>query len=151
MEATECAYISTHARTWLTAVLEFIQSCSFKFTDKTLLQISDILIKYDNGVHTVLYISLNFKQYRKCTYNVTSRRVQETIVAVEKQYYIFVCVCVSGGEGGPKGECVPMLAWVRECGCTGAGGCLRACSHINPTCNAPPYCHLRSLFLHRIV
>ena len=27
-------------------------------------------------------------------YNVTLRRVHETIVAVEKQYYILVCVCM---------------------------------------------------------
>ena len=34
------------------------------------------------------------EQDRRCTYNVTLRRVRVTIVAVEKQYYIFrVCIC----------------------------------------------------------
>ena len=32
------------------------------------------------------------QQDRQCTYNVTSRRVRETIVAVEKQCVIYLCV-----------------------------------------------------------
>jgi hypothetical protein len=38
---------------------------------------------------------------------------------------------------------------MRACGCgrTGAGVCLRACSPINPACNAPLYCHLQLVSL----
>ena len=36
------------------------------------------------------------------------------------------------------------------CKCTGAHVCLRACSRTNPARNAPPYCHLRPLWLHHI-
>ena len=36
------------------------------------------------------------------------------------------------------------------CRCTDAGVCLGACSLTNPPCNAPPYCHLRLLWLHHI-
>jgi hypothetical protein len=35
-------------------------------------------------------------------------------------------------------------------GFTGAVVCLRACSHTNPACKAPPYCLLRPLWLHHI-
>jgi hypothetical protein len=34
------------------------------------------------------------KQDRQCTYYVTLRRVHETMVVVEKQYYKFLCVYV---------------------------------------------------------
>ena len=34
--------------------------------------------------------------------------------------------------------------------CTCSGLCLRACSLTNPACNAPPYCHLRPLWLHQL-
>jgi hypothetical protein len=47
--------------------------------------------------------------------------------------YFCVCVCVQG-------------VW----GCRGAGVCLCACSVISPARNAPPYCHLRPLWLHKI-
>jgi hypothetical protein len=57
-----------------------------------------------------------------------------TVAAVEKQYYIFLCVCV----------CVCVCV----CGC--AGVCVHACSHTSPAGNAPPYCHLRPLWLHHI-
>ena len=44
-----------------------------------------------------------------------------------------VCVCARAWEG---------------CGCTSA--CLRACGLNYLACNAPPYCHLRPLWLHHI-
>jgi hypothetical protein len=35
-----------------------------------------------------------YEQDRQCTYNVTLRRVRETMVAMEKQYVLHVlCVC----------------------------------------------------------
>ena len=72
------------------------------------------------------------EQDRLYTHNVTFGCVRLTIVTVEKTVlYIFVCVCV----------CV----WVG--GCTGAGIYFRACSITNPACNAPPYCHLRPVWL----
>ena len=65
-------------------------------------------------------------QDRQCTYNVILRRVYESTVDVEKQkYYIFLC------------------------GCTGTGVCLRACSLNFPARNAPPFCHLWPLWLHK--
>ena len=45
------------------------------------------------------------KQDRQCTHNVTLRRVREATVAVEKQYYIFLCVCV----------CARAYAWMNAC------------------------------------
>ena len=47
-----------------------------------------------------------------------------------------VCVCVFVLGGG--------------CRCLSTGVCLRACSLINPTCDAPPYCHLRRTWLQQI-
>ena len=35
----------------------------------------------------------HYKQDRQCTCNVTTKRFHETTVAVEKKYYIFLCVC----------------------------------------------------------
>jgi hypothetical protein len=34
------------------------------------------------------------KQDRQCTYSITLRQVRESLFAMEKQYYIFVCVCM---------------------------------------------------------
>ena len=34
------------------------------------------------------------EQDRKCTYNVTMRRVRDTTVAVEKQYVLIIGLCV---------------------------------------------------------
>ena len=56
--------------------------------------------------------------------------------------YLCVCVCFC--------ECVRVRSCVCGCGCTNAGVCLRACSLTNPAFNAPPYCHLRPLWLHHI-
>ena len=40
-------------------------------------------------------LCISLKQDRQCTYNVTLRRLHETIVAVESnKYYIFLCVRV---------------------------------------------------------
>ena len=55
-------------------------------------------------------------------YNVTIRRVPETSVAVEEQYYIFLSVYVR--------------VWGRTY--TGAGVCLRACRLNYPACNVSP-------------
>ena len=74
-------------------------------------------------------------QEKQCTYKVTLRRADETIVAVEKQYYISVCTR----------ECVR----VRQRGCMDTSMCLRACSLTNPVCNASP-CYLQPPLLHHI-
>ena len=89
------------------------------------------------------HIFLPFKQKRQCVYNVTYRRVHETIFALKKQYVISVCVCVFC-------ECVRVLSSASACGCMGAGVCLRACSFTNTACNEQPYCHLQPLWLYRI-
>jgi hypothetical protein len=39
------------------------------------------------------------EQDKHCTDNVTLRRVQETIVTVEKQWLLHISVCVGGGGG----------------------------------------------------
>jgi hypothetical protein len=52
-----------------------------------------------------------------------------------KSLCICVCVCV----------CVCMYVWVG--GYTDSGICFRACSITNAACNAPPYCHLRTVCL----
>ena len=73
--------------------------------------------------HILSFFTYTNKQHRQCRYNVTTRRVHETIVAVEKhqvQYYILACVCV------------------------------HRCSLTYPARKAPPYCHLRPLWLHHI-
>jgi hypothetical protein len=78
------------------------------------------------------------EQNRQCTYNVTSRRVQETIVAVEKQYVLHIGLCV----------CACACVWGG--GYTGASVYLRECSLIIPACNAHLYCNLLPLWLHHI-
>ena len=72
------------------------------------------------------------EQDRQCTYNVT-RGIRATTVAVGKQYYIFLSVCVCGG------------------GCPGTSACARARSLSYPARNTcAPYCHLWSLSFHHI-
>jgi hypothetical protein len=73
--------------------------------------------------------SCKIKQEEECTYNVALRRVQETIVAVEKQQVLFVGLCVH--------RCACM--WVPG----RMGVCMRAsaCNLANPARNAyAPYC-----------
>ena len=55
----------------------------------------DLLLKLFLGVD-----STEIEQYRQCTYNVTLRRVRETIVAVEKQFCLFLCVFMRARVGG---------------------------------------------------
>ena len=49
---------------------------------------------------------------------------------------------------------VCVFARAPECVCVWGGGltgvCVRACSLTIPACKAPPYCHLRPLWLHHI-
>ena len=75
------------------------------------------------------------KQEIHDTYNVTSRRVHETTVPVEKQPVLHISVCVRSRAR--------VYVYVRACvcGCTGEGVYWRACSLINPSCHASPYCH----------
>ena len=54
--------------------------------------------------------------------------------------YFWVCVCV----------CVCERAGGVGVGTRGAGMFLRACSLNCPACNAPSYCHLRTLWLHHV-
>ena len=59
------------------------------------------------------------KQGRQCKYNVTMRRVRESLLPWKSSItYFWVCV--------------------RAGGCTGAGVCFHACSLSSPACNAPP-------------
>ena len=94
------------------------------------------------------------RQDGQCTCNVTLRHVHETIVAMEMQYYILLCVYVWGGGDAPArvlSACANMRAAVCDCGCTGAGVCLRSCSLTTAACNAyAPYCHLRPVWLYHI-
>ena len=78
-------------------------------------------------------------QDRQCTYNVTMRRVCETLLQWKsKKYYIFLCVCVCGWVGGCR------------CSYKDACVCLCACSLTYPACNAHMPCFLRPLWLHHI-
>ena len=77
---------------------------------------------------SLLFRRRNSKQEWQCTYNVTLGRIRETIVAVEKQYYIFLCVHV----------------WM------GVDARTRACSLTNPACNVLPCCHRRPLWFHHV-
>ena len=73
------------------------------------------------------------KQDRQCMCNiVTLKRIHETIVAVENQYYIFLCVCVSGCES------------------TSTGVCMRTCRLTYPVYQAQAQYCLRPLWLHLI-
>jgi hypothetical protein len=72
-------------------------------------------------------------QDRQCTYNVTKRRVRESLLQWKSnKYYIFACVCAC--------LCVVRACmWVpgRVCVCMR----ISACSLANPACNAyAPYC-----------
>jgi hypothetical protein len=72
-------------------------------------------------------------------------------VAAKKQCltYSYVCAHARVGECVRTSVCVCVCVWVGVGGYTDTGVCLRACSLTNPICNAPPYCHLRSLWLHQ--
>ena len=49
------------------------------------------------GTHLTWQKRIDVRQDRQCTYNVILRRVHETIVTVEKQLVLHVCVwCVVG-------------------------------------------------------
>ena len=88
-----------------------------------------------------------FNRTRRAVYVfVTSRRVHETIVTVDKQQIWHISVCVGGGGDAWA------IACVRACGCgfTGTDVCLRARGLTNTTCSAPPYRDLRPLWLHHI-
>ena len=80
-------------------------------------------------------------------YNVTKRRVHETIVDGNRnKYYIFLCVCSRACGRGHAWACVRpsvrpsvrvcvcVCVWFDGCGCTSAGVCLRACKLTYPVC-----------------
>ena len=46
--------------------------------------------------------------------------------------------------------CARLCVCLCGCRCTGAFVCLRVCSLTYPPCNAPPYCHLRLLWLYHL-
>ena len=93
----------------------------------------------DSTIRTAATVAvLQMKQRRpalpyhmQCTYNVTLAR--------SRNHYCSV-----------KTTIIHISARVRACGCTGAGLCLRTCNFNYPARNAPPYCHLRPLWLHHI-
>ena len=83
-------------------------------------------------------------------YNVTLKRVRDTIVAMEKQkvLHVYVCACAVGDVHACACVCVCVCVCVG--GCTNAGVWFRACSLTYPACNAhTPYC-MRSLWFHHI-
>ena len=51
--------------------------------------------------------------------NVTLMRIRETTVAVEKQYVLYISLCV----GKQVRACAFARAYVRICGCPGAWAC----------------------------
>jgi hypothetical protein len=59
---------------------------------------------------------------------------------------IYFCVCVCGA-GAREFDCVCVRVWM---GVHGRGRVLQACSLTNQARNAPPYYHLRPLWLHHI-
>ena len=78
----------------------------------------------------IITYTLYFAYNRQCTYNVTLRRVRESLLQWKSnKYYILDCVCA----------CVRACMWVpgRVCVCMR----ISACSLANPACNAyAPYC-----------
>jgi hypothetical protein len=78
--------------------------------------------------------NVQMKHERQCTYNVTLARSRNHYCSVKTIIHISA----------------DARACVRACGCTGAGLCLRTCNFNYPARNAPPYCHLRPLWLHQI-
>jgi hypothetical protein len=74
------------------------------------------------------------KQGRRCTYNVTLRRVHETNFAVQKQKVLHISLCVCVLVSGRA------QAWT--CGCT----------HVALTVQHAhaPYCHMQPLWLYHI-
>ena len=79
---------------------------------------------------------LRYYQYRQCTYNVTLRRVRESLLQlIGNKYYLLICVCMQA------------CACQRECMWVPGRVVMRmrvsACSLANPACNAyAPYCHV---------
>ena len=65
---------------------------------------------------------------KRCTYNVTLRRIYETIAAVEKQYAlrISVCECMRACLLGGVRVC----AFLRACVCLGARSVAYACARV---------------------
>ena len=71
------------------------------------------------------------EQDRQCTYDVTMRRVHETIVVVEEQLVLNISLCVR----------VCARANERVPGSVGVCMRVRACSCVYPACNSyAPYC-----------
>ena len=83
--------------------------------------------KYNNSTITVVHLMLFVykEQKRHCTYNLISRRVHETIVAVEKQDILHICVRLCEGA----------RAWIAARGVS-VGVCVRVCSLTYPACKA---------------
>jgi hypothetical protein len=84
------------------------------------------------------------KRDSQYTYNVTLRRVYENIIAVKKQWVLYICVCVQVRVR----VCVRACVGVCGCGCNGAGAPLHARNPNNLAFNAPPLRHLQPLRLH---
>ena len=68
----------------------------------------------------------------QCTYNVTWDAFAKPLLPWKAINITYLCACGWVGVGER------------------ARVCLRACSLTYETCNAPPYCHLRPLWLHNI-
>ena len=92
--------------------------------------------------HHFLYNPAYLEHDRQCTYDVTVRRVRLTLLAVDKQQVLHICLCVC----------------VNACGCPVRGD-VRACSFAYPSCNAyAPYCDivcvpscLHNIFRHYLI
>jgi hypothetical protein len=91
------------------------------------------MLKLSRERKTFLRLVNQNKQYRQCTYNVTLRRVHETIFAVEKQLVLHFGQCVHACT------CLRACMWVP--GRVVVSIRIRAYSLANPAHNAyAPYC-----------
>ena len=109
----------------------FLEQLNKKTRRKRFVKKLKLGLKY----HKLFYLGLRLeKQYRHCTYNVTLRRVRESLLPWKSnKYYWLVCVCACAYVR------VRALMWVP--GSLGVCMRIRACSLTNPACNAyAPYC-----------
>ena len=99
------------------------------------------VIQQDSNSTRQAFNKTVIQQDRQCTHKATIRRAPEIIVAVEKQYYIFLCVCMcvrlcarAHVYGWRACVCVCVCVFararVRECGCPRAWACVCNCKRV---------------------
>ena len=107
----------THTRPFLFQAVTFLLTLPYSCVSLVLVTFTSVF----RSNTTLLFDGHNHnqsKQDRQCTYDVTLRRVQETIIAVQKQSVLHI------------GLCVHACACVRACGYPGAWACACAYVHI---------------------